>query len=239
MQDLSSYLAHVKSIFQQNGDPERAQGQMRYMRHKFEYYGLKAAEWMALSREIMQEKGVPEGEDLKTLAWLCFNDEYREVNYFALEMVQKSIKKQPEDFIHFLEEMITTKSWWDTVDWLVKFVAAHFKKYPHLVLPVTERWMASGNIWLQRVCLIFQLSAREKTDFELMKKYILQVARSKEFFLQKGAGWALRQYSKTNPAGVVDFIENNPQLAPLTKREGLKWLRAYPKTPSGHKKRLS
>ena len=220
-----AYLAHIKSTFQANGDPERAQNQMRYMRNQFEHFGLKNGEMRSLSRQILAEKGIPERESMKELVRLCFQSEYRECHYFAIEMVEKAQKNQPEEFIDFIEELITTKSWWDTVDWIVKLVDFHFKKYPHLVLPVTERWMASGNIWLQRVCLIFQLGAKDKTDFELMKKYILQVAGSKEFFLQKGAGWALRQYTRTNPQGVIDFIENNPQLAPLTKREGLKWLK--------------
>ncbi len=225
MTDLQAYLDQVKSTFQAHGDPERALGQMRYMRHQFEYYGLKANEWMALSRQIFTEKSIHEGEDLKNLIRLCFEDEHREINYFALEMLQKVQKKQPPEFIDFFEELISTKSWWDSVDWLAKLVGIHFKQYPQLIAPVTQNWMASGNFWLQRVCLIFQLSYREKTDFDLMKKYILQVAASKEFFLQKGSGWALRQYSKTNPQGVADFIETNPQLPPLTKREGLKWLK--------------
>jgi 3-methyladenine DNA glycosylase AlkD len=75
---------------------------------------------------------------------------------------------------------------------------------------------------LQRVCLIFQLTYRDKTDFGLMKKYILQLAGSKEFFLQKGAGWALRQHSRTDPVGVTDFVQENLQLAPLTKREAMR-----------------
>ncbi len=86
--------------------------------------------------------------------------------------------------------------------------------------------MASGNFWLQRVCMIFQLSYRDKTDFELMKKYILQLAGSKEFFLKKGTGWALRQHTRTDPHAVLNFVENNPQLAPLTKREALRLIKA-------------
>ncbi|MBK9015431.1 MAG: DNA alkylation repair protein [Saprospiraceae bacterium] len=159
---------------------------------------------------------------MKTLARLCFEDEHRELQYFALEMVQKTLKKQPAEFIDFLEELIITKSWWDTVDWLAKLVGIHFKKHPQLIVPTTERWMASGNFWLQRVCLIFQLTYRDKTDFDLMKKYILHLASSKEFFLQKGAGWALRQHSRTDPQGITDFVQENPQLAPLTKREALR-----------------
>jgi 3-methyladenine DNA glycosylase AlkD len=223
--DNNKYLTHVQSVFLEKGDPEIALGQMRYMRNQFDYYGLKAGQWMALAKEIMAEKGIPEGDDLKAFAQLCFDDEHREMHYFALEMVQKTLKKQPADFIDFLESLITTKSWWDTVDWLAKLVGIHFKKYPQLILPITERWMASGNFWLQRVCLIFQLTYRDKTDFDLMKKYILQIAASKEFFLQKGAGWALRQYSRTNPNAVVHFVNENPQLAALTKREALRLLK--------------
>lgn len=218
------YVAHIKSIFSQEGDPDRALGQMAYLRHQFEFYGLKSQEWVAHSKLIFTDKGLFDGEDLQGFARLCFEDEHREMHYIALQMVEKQLKKQAPAFIAFLQELIATKSWWDSVDWIAKLVGLHFKKHPHLIVPVTEAWMASGNFWLQRVCLIFQLTYRADTDFELMKKYIRQLSGSREFFLQKGAGWALRQYSKTNPKGVQLFIEANPQLAALTRREGMKWI---------------
>ncbi len=227
----TGYLQHVQSIFLEKGDPETALGQMRYMRNQFEFYGLKKDHWRGLAKTIFTEKGIPSGDEMQELARQCFEDEHRELHYFALEMVERSLKKQPAGFIGFLEELITTKSWWDTVDWLAKLVGLHFKKHPTLIVPVTERWMASGNFWLQRVCLIFQLSYRDKTDFDLMKKYILQIAGSKEFFLQKGAGWALRQHTRTDPNAIKVFVENNPQLAPLTKREALRLITANQAKP--------
>lgn len=221
---IAKYFSLVRSTFEKNGDPETAQGQMAYMRHQFEYFGLKMPKWTALTREIHKEQGMPEGEDLKALVRLCFEDDHREMHYFALETVQKSLKHQPAEFIEFLEELILTNSWWDTVDWINKLVGIHFRKFPKLTKPVTEKWMASGNIWLQRVCMIFQLMYKEKTDKELMFKYIRQVAGSKEFFLQKGAGWALRQYSRTNPEAVKKFVAEN-QLAALTRREALRLMK--------------
>lgn len=218
------YIALIKNIFQENGNHETAAGQMKYMRHQFEYYGLKAAVWIDLLKGVFKENGIFENEELKIFTRLCMGDEYREINYAGLQMLEKQMKKNPEEFISFYEELIQTKSWWDTVDWIRKMVGVHFQRFPHLIIPTTEKWMASNDIWLQRICLIFQLTYKEKTDFALMKKYILQLANSKEFFIQKGAGWALRQYSKTNGKGVAEFINANPQLAPLTKREGLKWL---------------
>lgn len=220
----AGYFRLVRTTFHEHGDPLVAQFQMAYMRHNFEFFGLKMPAWMALTKTIHGENGLPEGEDLKTLARLCFDDEHRELHYFALETVQKALKNQPPAFVDFLEELILTESWWDTVDWLAKLVGLHFRRYPGLMQPVTARWMDSDKLWLQRVCLIFQLSYREKTDAGLMFGYIRRVAGSKEFFLQKGAGWALREYSKTAPEAVAAFIEKE-KLAPLTKREGLKWMK--------------
>ncbi|MEO1261799.1 MAG: DNA alkylation repair protein [Bacteroidota bacterium] len=221
----TEYLKNIKIIFQENGNPEVAEGQMKYMRHKFEYYGLKAPTWMGLLKTEFKEKGIYTGEELKEFVRLCMADEYREINYAGLQMLEKKMKKNPSAFIDFYEELILTKSWWDTVDWVRKFVGVHFQKYPELILPTTQKWMASDNIWLQRICLIFQLTYKDKTDFKLMQKYILELAHSDEFFIQKGAGWALRQYSKFNAEGVIGFIGSHPELKPLTKREGVKWLK--------------
>lgn len=217
----SDYCALVRETFRSHGNPEIAQGQMAYMRHQFEYFGLKMPAWTSLTRLIHAENGIPEKEDLKKLIRLCFQDEHREMHYFALQMLEKSLKKQPSDCIEFLEELILTRSWWDTVDWINKLVGLHFRRFPELIKPVTGRWMASGNFWLQRVCLIFQLNNKDKTDSALLFDYVQRVARSKEFFLQKGAGWALRQYAKTNPEAVIEFV-GKTQLAPLTRREALK-----------------
>ncbi|MDX1909923.1 MAG: DNA alkylation repair protein [Saprospiraceae bacterium] len=221
MHSPEAYYQLVRNTFRTHGNPAVAQGQMAYMRHQFEFFGLKMPVWTPLTKTIHAEQGIPQGEDLKMLVRLCFADEHREMHYFALETFQKTLKKQRAEAIDFLEELILTRSWWDTVDWINKLVGIHFRRYPALIQPTVERWMASGNIWLQRVCLIFQLTYKDKTDAALLFDLIRRVSDSKEFFLQKGAGWALRQFAKTNPTAVLEFVHNN-QLAPLTRREALK-----------------
>ena len=219
----TEYFHLVRTTFREHGRPDVATGQMAYMRHQFEFFGLKAPVWMALAKEIHRTVGVPEGDDLKTLARLCLADDHRELHYFALETVERTLKTQPAEFLDFLEELIVTRSWWDTVDWLAKLVGLHLLRFPTLRQPATARWLASGNIWLQRVSMIFQLSYRTKTDPALLFHNIRQLADSPEFFIQKGAGWALRQYSKTDPEAVQTFVATH-RLAPLTRREALKWL---------------
>lgn len=219
------YVQLFKNRFLEEGNPEIAEGQMQYMRNQFEFYGLKAPQWMAIFKAEFKRNGLLLGEDLKDFATLCFDEDQREMHYIGLQMCEKAIKKQEEDFIYFLEELITKNSWWDTVDWINKLVGIHFKRFPDLIQPITTKWMDTDNFWLQRVCMIFQLTYKEHTDFELLTQYILRLAHSKEFFIQKAAGWSLRQYSKTAPQKVIAFVQANQHLAPLTKREAFKWLK--------------
>jgi 3-methyladenine DNA glycosylase AlkD len=81
--------------------------------------------------------------------------------------------------------------------------------------------MASGNLWLQRTTLLFQLKYKKETDVELMSDLIKRLAGEKEFFIRKAIGWVLREYSKTDPEIVINFVENN-QLSNLSRTEALK-----------------
>jgi 3-methyladenine DNA glycosylase AlkD len=218
---IDDYLSTIRRVLNDNGNPEYAQKQMQYMKNHFDFYGLNAPKWMGLSKEYFTEYGVFDGEDLKQFARLCFDEPQRELHYIALEMVQKQVKIQPEDFIFFLEELILTKSWWDSVDWIAKLVAMHFTRFPHQIHSITEGWIRHENMWLQRMAITFQRYFKAKTDENLLFDYILRTADSKEFFIQKGAGWALREYAKINPSAVIAFCETT-KLAPLTRREALK-----------------
>ena len=220
-----AYLEKLKQELLQEGDPVVAEQQMAYMKNHFEFYGLKAAKWLAIAKDMFKLEGIFTGDELKAFVRLSMEDDHREVHYIALQMVEKSGKKQDESFIEFLEELIITQSWWDSVDWISKFVSLHFKRFPDQIQPITNRWIESENIWLQRVAIIFQRYTNYPTDWPLLQQYILRRADSKEFFIQKAAGWALRDYSKIDGEAVIAFIEAHPELSNLTKREGLKWLK--------------
>ena len=146
----------------------------------------------------------------------------RELQYFALELLRKYTTSSPPEWIGLYEELITHKSWWDTVDGLAGWlVGAHFKRFPDQIQPHTKQWMESGNFWLQRTCLLFQLGYKGETDFELLKSFIIPLAAHKEFFIRKAIGWALRQYGKVSPMVVKEFVAQQA-LSNLSYREAIK-----------------
>ena len=62
---------------------------------------------------------------------------------------------------------------------------------------------------------------KKQTDYELLKTLILRRADSKEFFVRKASGWALRQHSKIDPLAVEQFISEN-KIPSFAAREGMK-----------------
>lgn len=221
----SDYYNLLCTHFEANGNPTDAKKMKQYMRNKFEFYGLKSPIRRTIQKAIFVDHGWPSVEQLPAFLQIMWQDPHRDFQLCAIDLLEKNIKKVDYDFIEVLEQLIITKSWWDTVDMLAaKLTGIHFKRFPELTAIYPDKWMASGNMWLQRSAIIYQLKYRKATDVERLFDYILQLKTSKEFFIQKAAGWALREYSKTDWELVHHFIEDNEDLAPLTKREGLKWM---------------
>jgi len=218
----STFTRQVIHVFELHGDPIKAAPMAKYMKDKFAYFGISSPTRKEISKPLLAKSSLPEISMVPEIVRELWNQPQRELQYFALELLQKFFRFSPQDWIDLYEELIITKSWWDSVDGLAASqVGGHFKKYPEQISEYTNKWMSSENMWLQRACLIFQLKYRDQTDFELMKSFIVPLTNSNEFFIRKAIGWALRQYSRTNPQAVIDFAEEQP-MSNLSKKEALR-----------------
>lgn len=221
---MHSYLVPLAETFELHANKEIAFSMKKYMKGQYEYFGIKSPERREIKKEFLQKYGLPEAHLLPVLIEDCWELPQREFQYFIMEVLERTAKKAESGRIDHYEFMISNKSWWDTVDYIASnLVGVHFQKYPECIITTTKNWMDSGNIWLQRTSILFQLKYKRNTDVALMSEYIRRLHGSKEFFINKAIGWILREYSKTDPEWVVDYVKNHP-LAPLSKREALKWL---------------
>jgi len=180
------------------------------------YFGLKEI------KAVVKPIASVEYQEFIQLLW---DDPHRECQYIATDLMGSIKKKLGLDWIDFLEQLILSKSWWDTVDFLApNLIGNIFARNVEIGYTYTDRWIESDNFWLQRSALIYQLRYKDKVDFERLTRYILRRKNSDEFFVQKAAGWALRQYSKFDSEAVREFLSENGDLARLTTREGSKYL---------------
>lgn len=205
--------------------PEKIAGMEAYMKNHFPYLGVTSParkEALKLFTSENDEFKNFTSTDWKTFFLLLWEQPEREFQYCVLDLFPKAIKSFSSGEIEFFTFLITTKSWWDTVDMLAgSHLGAYLKKHPSLFESTMESYAASENMWLNRSAIICQLKYGNNTQTDWLEFAILPHINSKEFFHQKAIGWALRQYAKFNPTWVVDFVSKYP-LKPLSKREALK-----------------
>ena len=220
--DAFLYANALKALFQEKANPLHAPAMERYMLNQFRFFGIPSPERKLLTREFKQQCGLPDPLQFNETVRLIWEMEERELQYVIMEIISsKQCLRNPER-IHLFGEMIVNRSWWDTVDYIASnLVGPWMSLYPERTAELTESWLNSGNLWLQRTVLLFQLKYRDRTDEQLLFRAIRQLAGSREFFIRKAIGWALREYSKTRPERVTGFVEANP-LSPLSRREALK-----------------
>lgn len=222
--NLEDYLNQLAISLDRNGDEEDSLQMKAYLKGQFEFFGIKAKERRLIVRRHWEEHGLISIDQLPELIKLCNDSEFREIHYFAMESTEKLKKHWPSSFLEHIEYMITHNSWWDTVDFIADNVAGPFLlKYPELMHATARKWNGSDHMWLQRSSIIFQLKYKDKTDTDLLTEMILGHNTKKEFFLRKAIGWALRQYGRTNPDWVREFVQLHP-MEPLSYKEATKHL---------------
>ena len=212
----------IQKIYEASSNPEKAVGMQSYMKNQFDFLGIQKPRRAEISKPILLWAKTADCEDLMTLCKKLWVLSQREYQYLAMEMMVKGKAWKMKNAIPVLEYFLTEKSWWDTVDMIAaKMVGGYFESYPKEKDKWLEKWWGSNNLWLQRTCIVFQLTYKEKTDHALLFTFCDELKTSKEFFIQKAIGWALRQYARTAPNLVLEFVENH-NLKPLSKREALK-----------------
>jgi 3-methyladenine DNA glycosylase AlkD len=225
MSQISTLFEEIVKELTNHQNAEIAKRMEQYMRNQFAYFGIPSPNRTTLFQTFKPAVKALSEKELQVLVNRLWNLPQREGQYIAMLCLGLHVGKLKPEFLPFLESLITSKSWWDTVDWLAPNPCGKlFKKHPDLKNKYVHEWNNSEDIWLQRSALIFQLKYREETDFSLMKEFILEKNNDMEFFIQKACGWALRQYSKYNAKEVINFINDHPELSNLAKKEGLKWL---------------
>ncbi len=220
-----NFCSAISQDFQNASNAELAIPMANYLKNNFTFFGIKTEQRRMLFK-LNYERYKPEiKSNFREIAWELFQKQEREFHLCAIDLLQIELKKKYrlEDIL-LIEKLIITHSWWDTVDTIAKYIlGGYLKQFPQEIHNVIAHFSSDSCMWLNRSAILFQLSYKEKTDFELLKLICEKHKHSKEFFIQKAIGWALRDYSRFNPTGVKEFV-SAAQLKPLSTREAIRLL---------------
>jgi 3-methyladenine DNA glycosylase AlkD len=221
---MNAVIAEIRELFRDAANAADARPMSDYMKNIAPFFGVKAAPRRQIQKEVFKQYTTLPEDRWQTLLKDLYNEPERELHQMATDWLYHRRKSFHKDTIKLIEWMITHNSWWDTVDFLAERSLGEWAaKFPNDAAPVIKRYISSDNFWLNRSAIIHQMFYGDKTDTALLEASIIPHLGSKEFFLRKAIGWALRQYAKTDPDWVRNFVGTHP-MSGLSKREALKHL---------------
>ena len=213
----------LKRKFEESKDKENAISMAKYMRNLFSFYGIPTPKRKAVYKDFLKEEKKLEKIDWELLDQ-CYQDLHREFQYFVCDYLLAMKEYLAYEDIPKLKQYITKKEWWDTIDCfdsVIGEIGLRDSRVEKLML----EWSKDKDFWLRRIAIDHQLNRKKKTNKELLEQIIVNNFGSEEFFINKAIGWSLREYSKTNPTWVKEFLDKyKDKLNKLSIREASKYI---------------
>lgn len=195
-----------------------------YMKTDMPFYGVQKAGRTTITRELTRRFPPDDRTAYADLALSLWNLPHREEKYIALAYARAFDTYIDAGSVPLYKTLIIEGAWWDFVDEAAtKLVGGALQNDPVPVTPIMESWISDEDLWLRRTSIICQLGRKVGTDRELLEHACLANLSDGEFFIRKAIGWSLREYAKTDPDWVRQFVAiHGDAMSGLSVREATK-----------------
>jgi 3-methyladenine DNA glycosylase AlkD len=200
-----------------------------YMKTDMPFYGVQKAGRSEIARALVSRFDISTQRQYERVVTRLWRLPHREEKYMAVQVAQHYHDFIAPPSLPLYEKLIREGAWWDFVDTIaIRLVGEVLLTCRRTTRALMDEWISDADLWIRRTALISQIGHKERTDHRRLFRYCRQRAAEREFFIRKGIGWALREYSYTAPERVLRFLqENADRLSGLSFREGAKALRRF------------
>lgn len=222
----TAFLHALPSELEAVAIPDKAAGMAQYMKSSMPFMGVPSPSVRATVRSLAKVHPFSNVAELHaTVTELWTTAQFREERYAAIMLTDSRLGRGEMELLPFYAVVIGNGQWWDYVDSVAPRTCELLLKEPETMEALLRQWSVAENFWFRRSAIIAQLPAKAATNVALLQELIEPNLGDKEFFIRKAIGWSLRQYARTDPTWVRDYVRQNEQrLSPLSYREALKHL---------------
>ncbi|VVB83312.1 DNA alkylation repair enzyme [uncultured archaeon] len=198
MPELEQIRAKLFSL----GNKERAENSKRYLKSSYEFYGMKVLEM----RKIMKEyKNLDFYSALNLFDELWNSGNHEEMNC-ALYLLENYAKQNQNELWKFLMERLNKATSWDLVDEMSGRILGVILADNINLMSEIKKMSESRNPWIRRTSIISTGRLIGKNKIELTLRLAEKLIYDEDVYVQKGAGWMLREAGKRNRFAVREFI---------------------------------
>ena len=207
-----------------------------YMKTTVPFYGVYSPACKRIAKDLIKTFEITNRRDYESTVRRLWRLPHREEKYIAIEVAIGHPRFVVPASLPLYRMMIRDGAWWDYVDPIaIALVGKVYLDAHDDIGPVLDQWIEDKNFWIRRSALIAHNRHKKQTDHRRLFGYCKLCLPQREFFIRKAIGWALREYSYSEPQRVARFLTTHQtRMSGLSFREGAKALRKLglmPKNP--------
>jgi 3-methyladenine DNA glycosylase AlkD len=193
------------------GNEKRAIQEKRYLKSPYEFYGVSIPNVRLISKEL-KNIGFRRVLNLIDVLW---NSGKHEEMWLALHILSYHVKKHRLEVWEFLMKRLDRAKTWDLTDEMSGHVLGPILAEDTKLLDEIKKLGGSKNPWLRRISIITSGNLIRKNEIELTLTLAENLIYDEDIYVQKGAGWMLREAGKKNGAVVREFILKHIDMKPI------------------------
>ena len=224
---VHTYTSRARQLLAAAANPAHAGPMAAYLKTTQPFYGVKKPALTAIFRELKQNP-LPNADTAVEVALDLYRGSHREEQHLGIALLMFHKRWIHLDYLPIYVQMVRDGAWWDLVDPIaVHLIGAVWSAHPAAVTALAASWVTDADPWIRRTALIGVLRHKSATDTARLFAACRALAADRDWFVRKGMGWTLREYAKTNPVAVQDFLTAHwDELSGLTRTEAARHLRA-------------
>lgn len=224
--DVKLVATVIESRLREQGIPERAEAEKRYLKSGLHHFGVPVWAMRRLVRSFGRDHRELSHDDLVALVEALWSRPIHERRMVAAMMLEAYPELLGPEDLPLLETLVRGSRTWALVDLLAgKVVGALLLRHPG-ASPKLDRWARDPNLWARRAALLAMIEPlKQGAPFKRFGGYADAMLEEREFFIRKAIGWVLREAGKSRPYEVYEWLSRRTDRASgLTVREAVKYL---------------
>ena len=133
---------------------------------------------------------------------------------FALYLLGKYVNENPDYLWKFLSERIEKIKTWDHADELSAHLLGKVLEKNIRFMKGIKEFSESKNPWFRRISIVSTYPLIKKDKIDLTLRLAEKLVYDNNVYVQKGAGWMLREVGKKNRLALRDFLMMHLDMKP-------------------------
>ena len=203
-------IEKIRNQLKLAGNSEKAVQVKKYLKSPYEFYGIAVPQLRKIAKNY-KTLGKYDVYNLFDELWKSGNHEEMSLAMFIIS----SCKLYDLETWQFLMKRIEKAKTWDHVDWISTDILGTIVANNINLISEIKQMAESRNPWLRRASIVSTYKLIKQNKFELTLRLAEKLVYDENTYVQKGAGWMLRELGKKNRLALREFILMHKDMKPF------------------------